>query len=116
MDNGQLQINELTTILNEHFQWNKARMDCFVGMLGALMAVVYKGAAIPVYWLPLNKPGNSNSRERIVLMKRFISQFNQNRIKGLLADREFIGDEWMSWLIDQKIQFNIRKTDTKIFL
>jgi hypothetical protein len=30
---GQLQINELTTILNEHFHWNKARMNCFVGIL-----------------------------------------------------------------------------------
>ena len=38
MNNGQLQINELITILNEHFHWNKARMNCFVGMLVALMA------------------------------------------------------------------------------
>jgi len=33
MKSGQLQINELTTILNQHFHWNKARMACFVGML-----------------------------------------------------------------------------------
>ena len=25
MKSGQLQINELATILNQHFQWNKAR-------------------------------------------------------------------------------------------
>ncbi len=31
-------------------------------------------------------------------MKRFISQFGLNRIKGLLADRELIGDKWMGWL------------------
>jgi hypothetical protein len=30
------QINELTTKLNEHFQWNKARMDCLIGMVIAL--------------------------------------------------------------------------------
>jgi hypothetical protein len=185
MNNGQLQINELTAILNEHFHWNKARMVCFVGMLVALMvsgtvnltqlalffpsnalvssryrriqrffshhwldynevahfimklfgftkndfylsldrtnwkwgktninllvlAVVYKGAAIPVYWLPLNKRGNSNWRERIVLMKRFINQFDQSRIQGLLADHEFIGNKWMGWLIQEKIPFNIR--------
>ena len=169
MKSGKLQINELATILNEHFQWNKARMDCFVGMLVALMgvstvnltqlalifpsrgqvpsryrrmqrffsecwidyndvarfimrlfgftdtdfyltlnrtnwkwgkvnvnllvlAVVYRGAAIPVYWLPPDKRGNSNSRERIALMQRFIGQFGKGRVKGLLADREFIGD------------------------
>ena len=73
-----------------------------------MLAVVYKGAAIPVYWLPLNKRGNSNWRERIVLMKRFIHPFGQDRIKGLLADREFIGYNWMGWLIEEKIPFNIR--------
>lgn len=30
------QINELTTLLNEHFHWNKARMDCLIGMVTAL--------------------------------------------------------------------------------
>jgi hypothetical protein len=185
MKSGQLHINELTRILNQHFQWNKARMDCFAGMLIALMgvgtvnltqlaltfpscaqipsryrrmqrffsehwldynavahfimrlfgftdadlylsldrtnwkwgqininllvlAVVYRGAAIPVYWLPLNKRGNSNSRERKALLQRFIGQFGKNRIKGLLADREFIGDHWMSWLIRERIPFFIR--------
>lgn len=185
MNNGTLQINELSAILTEHFQWNKARIACFVGMLIALMAVstinlaqlavvfpsratipsryrrmqrffsshwvdydevahfimklfgfieqdyyltldrtnwkwgkininllvlavVYRGAAIPVYWLPLNKQGNSKTRERIALMKRFIGQFGTTHIKGLLADREFIGDEWLGWLIEQRICFYIR--------
>lgn len=191
MKSGKLQINELTTILNEHFQWNKARMDCFAGMLIALMgvstvnltqlaltfpsraqipsryrrmqrffsghwidynavarfimklfgfidtdfylsldrtnwkwgkininllvlAVVYHGAAIPVYWLPLNKRGNSNSRERIALLQRFIGQFGKSRIKGLLADREFIGDAWMGWLTKQQIPFVIRIRNNSI--
>ena len=39
MNNGQLQINELTAIINEHFHWNKARMAGFVGMLMVLMLV-----------------------------------------------------------------------------
>ena len=43
-----------------------------------------------------------------MLIKRFINQFGQQRIKGLLADREFIGDKWMDWLIKEKIPFNIR--------
>jgi hypothetical protein len=191
MKSGQLQINELTTILNQHFHWNKARMACFVGMLIALMgvgtvnltqlaltfpsraqvpsryrrmqrffsghwidyadvaqfimklfgftdadyylsldrtnwkwgstdinllvlAVVYRGAAIPVYWLPLNKRGNSNSRERRALLQRFIGQFGKSRIKGLLADREFIGDTWMRWLIQERIPFIIRIRNNSI--
>ncbi|MCK5356274.1 MAG: IS4 family transposase, partial [Methyloprofundus sp.] len=61
-----------------------------------VLAVVYKSAAIPVYWLPLNKRRNSNWREQIVLMNRFISQFGRVRIKGLLADREFHGKSGFS--------------------
>jgi hypothetical protein len=29
-------LNELTSILNQHFKWNKARMDCLVLMVLAL--------------------------------------------------------------------------------
>ncbi len=29
-------INELALILNQHFQWNKARMNCLVFMVIAL--------------------------------------------------------------------------------
>jgi len=32
MDNSKLPTNELAGLLNQHFSWNKARMDCFVGM------------------------------------------------------------------------------------
>ena len=185
MNTRQFQIDELTLILNEHFQWSKPRMACFVGMLVAIMiastvnltqlalffpsralissryrriqrffhhhrldynkvarfvmklfgfmdtdyylsldrtnwkwgkanvnllvlAVVYRGAAIPVYWLPLNKRGNSNTPERIALMKRFISQFGQHRIQGILADREFIGDKWLGWMLEQNLPFYVR--------
>ena len=54
-----------------------------------MLAVVYKGVAIPVYWLLLNKKGNSDTRERIAIMKRFIRQFGKERLLGILADREF---------------------------
>ncbi len=64
------------------------------------LAVVYRGAAITVYWLPLNKRGNSNSRERMASLKRFLDQFGWNHSKGFLADREFFGDQWLGWLVE----------------
>lgn len=186
------QINELSKRLNQHFNWNKAKMDCFVGMLIGLLktrninlteiaigfandaqpesryrriqrfirghrlnydsvawfvmmlfgfidspyylaldrtnwkwgkknlnilvlAVVYKGIAVPVYWLLLNKQGNSSTRERIALMKRFIQQFGKGQLLGLLADREFIGEAWLAWLNTEQISFHIRiKKDAKV--
>lgn len=73
-----------------------------------MLAVVYKGVAILIYWVLLNKKGNSNSRERIALMKRFIRQFGKQRIISVLADREFIGESWLKWLKEEKIGFVIR--------
>jgi len=43
-----------------------------------MLAIAYKGTAIPVYWILLDKRGNSNTRERIALMKRFIKQFGKD--------------------------------------
>jgi len=180
-----LAISALSKPLNEHFQWNKARITCFsmmvisllqkrtvnltrlaTGMIGEasinsrqrrmqrffaevtinydivaqlcvtmffgtsaqfyltldrtnwkwgksninilMLAAVYKGQAIPVLWLVLDKRGNSNTRERIALMKRFIAIFGHERIRGLLADREFIGTKWFAWLRSENIPIVIR--------
>jgi len=84
--------------------WKLGKININILMLG----IVYKGIAIPVYWLILNKRGNSNQRERIALMKRFIKQFGTKKIKGILADREFIGDDWLHWLSAQGIPYIIR--------
>ena len=63
-----------------------------------MLAVVYKGVAIPIYWLLLNKKCNSDTRERIAIVKRFIWQFGKERLLGILADREFIVEHWLTWL------------------
>ena len=85
-----------------NWQWGKTDINFLT------LAVVYRGVAIPVYWLVLNKKGNSNQRERICLIQRFIRQFGRDNIKGILADREFIGSEWWSWLTENEIPFFIR--------
>lgn len=73
------------------------------------LAIVYQGTAIPICWILLNKQGNSDTRERIALLKRFIKLFGKSNILGLLADREFIGEDWFKWLKqDQQIPFHIR--------
>ena len=92
-----------------NWKWGKKNLNILV------LAVVYKGVAIPVYWLLLNKQGNSSTRERIALMKRFIQQFGNGQLLGLLADREFIGEAWLAWLNAEQISFHIRiKKDAKV--
>lgn len=56
----------------------------------------------------LDKRGNSNTQERIDLLAGFIKQFGKTSILGLLADREFVGEEWFNYLKNEGINFIIR--------
>jgi hypothetical protein len=73
-----------------------------------VLAIAYKGVAVPIMWTLLNKNGNSNCAERTALISRFISCFGRDVISGILADREFIGQQWFKYLVKQKIPFFIR--------
>jgi hypothetical protein len=73
-----------------------------------VLAVAYHGVAIPLLWVFLDKRGNSNSLERIALLKHFLCEFGHERIQCLTADREFIGTEWVKFLKRQRIRFRIR--------
>lgn len=80
-----------------------------------MLAIVHQGIAVPIFWVLLNKRGNSNTKERIALMQRFIKVFGKDSVKSILADREFVGNEWFTWLNQQNISFYIRiKKNTKI--
>ena len=81
-----------------------------------VLSVVSKGISIPIYWFDLDKPGNSSTIDRIIIMKQVINLLGASRIKAILGDREFISEEWMSWLSDNKIRFVIRiKSNSILF-
>lgn len=76
-----------------------------------LIGISYKGTAIPLIWKLLDKRGNSSEEERISLMNKLLAQLtvHQNKqIRCLLADREFIGKEWLSYLKKASFTFVIR--------
>jgi hypothetical protein len=85
-----------------NWQWGKQDINIL------MLSIVYKGIAIPLIWDLLPKRGNSNTAERIALLKRFTEQFGKKRIACLLADREFVGNAWFSWLRSEGISFCIR--------
>ncbi len=91
--------------------WRLGRRDVNILMIG----IVHRGIAIPLLWDLLDKKGNSNTRERISIVQRVIALFGADKIAGLLADREFLGDDWLAWLQDGAIDFHIRiRADIKI--
>ena len=93
--------------------WKFGQIDINIFMLG----VVYKGVAFPLLFKMLDKRGNSSTRERIDLVERFIRLFGSRCIDCLMADREFVGDQWIKYLNDNKIRYYIRiRNNFKIFL
>ena len=73
-----------------------------------VISIVYEGIAIPIYWKNLSKGGSSSTDHRMYAMIKTIYSIGKTRIHCLLADREFIGLEWMKWLVKQNLQFAIR--------
>ena len=64
--------------------------------------VLFFNCFIPLCWQQLDKRGNSNFKERRLLMNRFIRLWRMagKKIKDMvvIADREFIGPEWLQFL------------------
>jgi hypothetical protein len=96
------------TLDRTNWKWGRANLNILT------LAVAYKSIAVPIYWLVLTKQGNSNQRERIALLQRFIRQFGRSGINGVLADREFIGEHWWRWLNDRGIPYLIRMKDNQL--
>jgi len=68
------QINELSSMLNQHFNWNKARMGCFVGMLLALLST----RSINLTELAMAFPSTAKLDLRYRRIQRFITDYLPN--------------------------------------
>jgi len=93
----------ILTMDRTNWQFGKSNINFLV------LGVAYKGMAIPLFWYLLDKKGNSNYDERIQILEDFIDLFSVDKIKVLVADREFVGQEWFKWLKENKIPI-VQKT------
>ena len=81
-----------------------------------MLSIVAPGITFPLMWMPLSKQGknkdgktgNSNTKERIELMERFLKVFGSQCCRNLFADREFAGRDFLKWLEDNDIKYCIR--------
>ena len=84
--------------------WRLGRIDVNVLCLGLL----HEGVSIPLESMALGKAGNSNTAERKKLFRR-AWRYLKAYPCCLLADREFIGADWLRFLLKQKgLDFIIR--------
>ncbi len=84
--------------------WKFGRCHINILMLG----VIHEKVCIPLFWVPLDKAGNSNALERTDLIAKLNKTFPEQPIASLSGDREFIGERWISWLESQGIPFVLR--------
>ena len=73
-----------------------------------VLAIRTRHSQVPLMWVVLDRAGHSETPQRIALMQRYCAMFGQESIAMLLADREFIGEDWFNWLDNNDIPFTIR--------
>lgn len=99
-----LDLTESWTLSLDRTNWQFGSVDINLLVLG----IVYQGVAYPVVWFALDKTGNSSTEERIAILEIFLKLFGKERIGNLVADREFVGKEWLRWLRQHQIPFHLR--------
>ena len=101
--------NLIISMDRTNWQFGKTDINIF------MLSVCYDGIAFPVLWKMLPKRGNSNCKERIALLNRFIKIFGKGCIEAIVADREFIGNDWLMFLQSEHIAYHIRIKDNMWF-
>lgn len=94
--------------------WKFGRSNINILTIG----ISWRGTAIPLVWMLLDKQGQSNQSERIWLLEQLLNclgKDQQARIRYLLMDREFGAHDWISYLKSKSIHFVIRiRKDARI--
>lgn len=91
---GLLAIPQPWVLSTDRTEWKFGQTVFNILLLG----VVYEGVALPLVWTMLDKRGNSNILERMQLWSRFLEAFGEVQVACLTADREFVGQDWFSYL------------------
>jgi hypothetical protein len=101
---GLLGTDRRWTLVLDRTQWSIGSRE--VNYL--VLAVVTRHFRVPLIWTLLPRGGNSSTAVRIALMRRYLAHFPASTIGKLLADREFVGADWLKFLNENTIPFAIR--------
>ena len=74
-----------------------------------VVSVFSHGVGVPIWFELLdNEGGNSDTDDRIRVLKQCVKILGKDRIAAIIGDREFIGVKWIRYLLDEKIPFFMR--------
>nr|WP_026299188.1 IS4 family transposase [Deinococcus aquatilis] len=99
------------TLVMDLANWHYGQTSLNLLVLGALLG----GAVIPLVWTVIPHQGNSCTAARILLVARLLKVLPAKRWAVLIADREFIGQEWYRFLRWKRIRQCLRiRENTRI--
>ena len=84
--------------------WHYGQTPLNILVLGAILG----GAVIPLVWTVLPHQGNSCTAARILLVARLLKVLPARRWAVLIADPEFIGEDWCRFLRRKRIRQCLR--------
>ena len=106
---------DLTYLIVDRSNWKRGIKNFNLLTIGNLLTNVFA----PIYWIQLDKRGNSNTDDRKALIEGLINLLNKFKktVNGsiLLADREFIGALWFEYLLSKNLSFVIRLREKMYF-
>ena len=73
--------------------WKLGKVDINI----LVLAIVTRRFKVPLICSFFDHRGNSSTAQRIDLIERYLRIFEVASIKALLADREFVGNEWINY-------------------
>lgn len=98
-----LPAGKLTLVL-DRTNWKLGGHDLNLLVLG----VVLGGVVLPLNWKVLPHGGSSEMRARMLLVGQLLKRLPSRRWAVLIADREFVGQAWFTFLRDRRIKRCIR--------
>lgn len=98
--------DEPLTVILDRTNWELGQTPLNLLMLAVVQPST--NTALPLCWTQLDHGGNSSTRARVELLESLFEILPVERIGMLLADREFVGEDWLAFLMERKIPFTIR--------
>lgn len=91
-------------VVIDRTEWHFGQRPVNILMIG----IAYKGIAFPVLWDVLDREGSFSAEDGTALFKRFLRLTGPEDVRAVVADREFIGEEWLAFLAEREIPFVVR--------
>ena len=99
LDTARFVLKLLTDSKKRRFILDRTKWELGNSTINVLMlAVVWRGMAVPLLYSLLPHGGSSNQHTRAVLLRDALTLLTVQDIECLLGNREFIGAEWFDEL------------------